>query len=160
MNRHIKYITCALVFMIASTIALSIAVSAQDNNASLNNITKSYAAMNNTTAGESLIGTSQKIAALDTNASNKIALNVSTVDKEPLVTAQISEMAKSAPEVAAAASSIQVAYESRRAFKLGSSVGGWDPFNPRHKEVESQRIGMPTKPMQDTEKMVFVCDIV
>lgn len=156
MNRHITYITCGLVFMIASTIA----VSAQDNNVSLNNITNNYATMNNTTAGASLIGTSQNIVALGVNGSNQIALNVSTVDKKPLGTAQISEMAKSAPEVAAAASSVQVAYESEGALKLGSSVGGWDPFNPRHKVVESHKIGMPTKPMRDTEKMVFVCDIV
>ncbi len=156
MNKHITYITCVLVFMIASIVA----VSAQDNNTSSNNITKNYTTMNNTTAGASLIGTSQNIVALGINASNKIALNVSTVDKKPFVTAQISEMAKDAPEVAAAASSVQVAYESQGALKLGSNIGGWDPFNPKHKEVESQKIGMPIKPMRDTEKMVFVCDIV
>lgn len=156
MNRHIKYITCVLVFVIASTIAAS----SQDNDALSNNIIKNYATIDNTTAGASLIGTLPKIAALDANVSNRTALNVSTVDKEPLVSAQISEMAKSAPKVAAAASSAQVAYESRGAFKLGSSVGGWDPFNPRHIKVESQKIGMPTKPMRDTEKMFFVCDIV
>jgi len=148
MNRHIKYITCVLVFVIASTIAAS----SQDNDALSNNIIKNYATIDSTTAGASLIGTLPKIAALDANVSNRTALNVSTVDKEPLVSAQISEMAKSAPKVAAAASSVQVAYESRGAFKLGCSVDGWDPFNPRHIKVESQKIGMPTKPMRDTEK--------
>lgn len=156
MNRHITYMTCVLFFMVASTIA----VSAQDSNASSNNITKNHATMNNTTAEASLIGTSQNIVALHVNASNRIALNVSTVDKKTHGTAQISEMAKDAPKVAAAASSVQVAYELKGAFKLGSSVGGWDPFNPRHKEVEIKKIGMPTKPMLYTEKMVFVCDIV
>jgi hypothetical protein len=69
-------------------------------------------------------------------------------------------MAKTAPEVAAASSSAQVAYAPEGSLKLGSGVGGWDPSSPTHKEVSSQELGMPIKPMRDTEKMFFVCDIV
>ena len=82
------------------------------------------------------------------------------MDNATIVVAPISEMAKTAPEVAAAASSVQVAYAPEGALKLGSGVGGWDPSSPTHKEVKTQELGIPIKPMRDTERMFFVCDIV
>jgi len=91
---------------------------------------------------------------------NHEALNVSAVNNTTIRVAPISEMAKKAPDVAAAASSVQVAFAPEGALKLGSTEGGWDPFNPKHIEIANITLGLPIKPMRDTEKMVFVCDIV
>ena len=91
---------------------------------------------------------------------NQMAQNLSTVNDKPLVAVPISEIAKIAPEVAAGASSAQASTELEDAYKLGSGVGGLDPFNPKHEEIESLKLGLPIKPMRDTSKLFFVCDIV
>ena len=116
-------------------------------------------ALNNTTA-IALGNTSPKKTIIVDTGLNQTSKNLSTVDNATTVVAPISEMAKTAPEVAAAASSVQVAYAPEGALKLGSGVGGWDPSSPTHKEVKTQELGIPIKPMRDTERMFFVCDIV
>jgi len=115
--------------------------------------------LNNTTAIALGNASPKKTIIVDTGL-NQTSKNLSTVDNATITVAPISEMAKTAPEVAAASSSAQVAYAPEGALKLGSGVGGWDPSNPTHKEVNTQELGMAIKPMRDTEKMFFVCDIV
>lgn len=189
MTKQIIYFACLLAMMMAVTItslaqdnnttanltANSTVLNASTNaslNSSLNasliiaptsaangNDSSTTAALNNTTAialGNEL---PNKTVVVDTGL-NQTTKNLSTVDNATIVTAPISEMAKTAPEVAAAASSVQVAYAPEGALKLGSSVGGWDPLSPAHKEIETQELGIPIKPMRDTERMFFVCDIV
>jgi hypothetical protein len=123
------------------------------------NNSSSTTALNNTTATALGNASPKKTIIVDTGL-NQTSKNLSTVDNATITVAPISEMAKTAPEVAAASSSAQVAYAPEDALKLGSGVGGWDPSSPTHKEVSSQELGMPIKPMRDTEKMFFVCDIV
>lgn len=165
MTKQIMYFACILAMMTA----VSITSLAQDNittNSTANNttlnasliITPPTAAQNGTAS--TALNNKTTVTALGDTSQNLTARNLSTVDNATIVVAPISEMAKKAPEVAAAASSIQVAYAPEGALKLGSGVGGWNPFNPMHKEVKSQELGIPIKPMRDTEKMFFVCDIV
>jgi hypothetical protein len=163
MTKQIMYFACIL----AMIITVSITSLAQDNNTTMNSTA------NNTTLNASLIATqptaaqnstalnnTTTVTALGDTSLNQTAKNLSTVNNATIVVAPISDMAKKAPEVAAAASSVQVAYAPEGALKLGSGVGGWNPFNPIHKEVQSQELSIPIKPMRDTERMFFVCDIV
>jgi hypothetical protein len=174
-----KHIAC-FAGILALIIAITITSLAQDNNTTMNstannttlnasliiappsvaqNSTASTAS-NNTTTITALGNTSPRKTVSVDKSLNQTARNLSTVNNATLVVAPITEMAKKAPEVAAAASSVQVAYAPEGALKLGSNVGGWNPFTPTHKEVESQELGTIIKPMRDTEKMFFVCDIV
>lgn len=177
MTKQIIYFVCLLAVMIAVTITSH----AQDNNTTSNltanstelngsqilgqpsvasgNNSSSTVALNNTTARALGDASPKKTIRVDT-ALNQTSQNLSTVDNTTIIAAPISDMAKKAPEVAAAASSVQVAYAPEGALKLGSGIGGWDPSNPTHREVSSQELGMAVKPMRDTEKMFFVCDIV
>ena len=116
-------------------------------------------ALNNTTAMALGNASPKKTVIVDTGM-NQTSKNLSTVDNATITVAPISDMAKTAPEVAAASSSAQVAYAPEGALKLGSGIDGWDPSSPTHKEVNTQELGMAIKPMRDTEKMFFVCDIV
>jgi hypothetical protein len=116
-------------------------------------------ALNNTTA-IALGNASPKKTVIVDKGLNQTSKNLSTVDNATITVAPISDMAKTAPEVAAASSSAQVAYAPEGALKLGSGIDGWDPSSPTHKEVNSHELGMAIKPMRDTEKMFFVCDIV
>lgn len=180
MTKHVTCFACILVMM-----AVTITSFAQDSGAAVNsaaNNTTVNSTENNTTINESqtiapasiaengtilnntTIKTLGDISAKETlsldTKENQTSRNLSTVDNATTVVAPISDMAKDAPEVAAAASSVQVAYAPEGALKLGSGVGGWNPFSPLHKEIESQKLGIPIKPMRDTERMFFVCDIV
>ena len=181
MTKHIIYFACMLAMMMAVTITSL----AQDNNTTTNLTANGTAlnaslnasliiappgvasgndgiattALNNTTA-IALGNTSPKKTVIVDTGLNQTTKNLSTVDNATIVAAPISEMAKTAPEVAAAASSVQVAYAPEGALKLGSGVGGWDPSSPTHKDVKTQELGIPIKPMRDTERMFFVCDIV
>ena len=185
MTKHIIYFACMLAMMMAVTITSL----AQDNNSTANltanstalnvslntslnasliiappsvaygNDSNATTALNNTTAIALGNASPKKTVIVDTGL-NQTTKNLSTVDNATIVAAPISEMAKTAPEVAAAASSVQVAYAPEGALKLGSGVGGWDPLSPTHREVKTQELGIPIKPMRDTERMYFVCDIV
>ena len=189
MTKYIIYFACMLAMMMAVTItslaqdnnttanltANSTALNASSNsstNASLNasliiappsvaygNNSSSTTALNNRTAIALGNASPKKTVIVDTGL-NQTSKNLSTVDNATITVAPISEMAKTAPEVAAASSSAQVAYAPEGALKLGSGIDGWDPSSPTHKEVNTQELGMAIKPMRDTEKMFFVCDIV
>jgi hypothetical protein len=101
---------------------------------------------------------SRNYAVLNTTAANQTALNLSTVNNVTLDAVSITEIAKKAPEVAAGASSIQAPTKEEGALLIGK--GGWDPLHDRHKSIEPNKIGLPIKPIRDTGKMFFVCDIV
>ena len=174
MNQKYIYLTSILVLMMAATVAVPAQeLNALENNAILNNTT-SNAEVNITTQNstpanvtypentiaESALNNASLDAASNDSTINQIAQNLSTVNDNPLVAVPISEIAKTAPEVAAGASSAQAATKLEDAYKLGSGVGGLDPFNPKHKEIESLEVGLPIKPMRDTSKLFFVCDIV
>jgi hypothetical protein len=139
MNKQFIYFASILVLATAATFAAT----AQQTNATANNTT-----LNNTTA------------ALNIGAAINTAQNLSTVNGQPVVVANISEMAGVAPLVTAGASSAQSASELAGSFKIGTGVGGSDPFNPQHVEIETLKLGIPIKSMRDTGKMFFVCDIV
>ncbi len=101
-----------------------------------------------------------EVTALNMTPINQTSLNLSTVNNRTLDIVPISEIAGVAPEVAAAAASVQVTYEQDGTMKLGSGVGGWDPFNVKHIDVESHKLDIPIKPMRDTGRMFFVCNII
>jgi adenosylcobinamide amidohydrolase len=159
----------ALASILILALAAMAAVSAQDGNVSVSNIT-----MNNTTSNEtatvnatdgaaaeqSAPATASAGAALSLDAAIKGPENLSTVNTVATTVAPISEMAGVDPLMAATASSAQVAKEPEGSFKIGEGVGGIDPFNPKHVDVEPLSLGIKTKPMRDVGKMFFVCDIV
>jgi hypothetical protein len=160
MSRSHQYLIGILLLMMAITVA----VQAQENNTSINE-TFANDTLTNATLNTSLNLTASNISfenqtALNNTVQNATALNLSTVNDKILDAVPISELAKKAPEVAATASSIQVSSQPEGALLLGPCVGGLDPFHPTHVEIESQKIGMPIKPLRDVGKMVFVCDIV
>lgn len=153
MNRLLTYVLGIL----ALTIIVSFVVSASEIdielNATNNNITSDT--LNSSTSSSTLLN--------NTNSSSEElnqSLNLSTINSKPLAQVSISKIAKSAPEVAATASSSQIAIEPVGSLKIGNAIGGWNPFNPQHIAIDATKIGLPIKPMRDTEKMFFVCDIV
>jgi hypothetical protein len=163
MNKQFIYFASILVLAMASTFA----VTAQETNGTANNATLNNTILDNVTVGianptgqNSTQANDSADAALNIGAASHTAQNLSTVNGQPVVVADISEMAGVAPLVAAGASSAQVASELAGSFKIGTGVGGSDPFNPEHVEIESLELGIPIKPMRDTGKMFFVCDIV
>ena len=151
MNKQFIYFAGILVLAMAATFA----VTAQETNATANNATLKSTILNNTTTANDSAD-----AALNIGAESHPNQNLSTVNGQPIVVADISEMAGVAPLVAAGASSAQSASEVTGSFKIGTGVGGLDPFNPEHVEIEPQKLGIPIKAMRDTGKMYFVCDIV
>ena len=101
---------------------------------------------------------SRNYAVLNTTTVNQTALNLSTVNNVALDAVSIMEIAKKAPLVAAGASSIQAPTKEEGALLIVKD--GWDPLHDRHKSIEPSKIGLPIKPIRDTGKMFFVCDIV
>ncbi|MBN1236749.1 MAG: hypothetical protein JW999_12000 [Methanotrichaceae archaeon] len=163
MNKQFIILTAILIL----AIAVSIAVTAQESNATTNNATLNNTILDNAMVGalnqteqNSTLANDSAVVAFDIGAANHAAQNLSTANGQPIVVAPISEMAGVAPLVAAGASSAQVASEPEGSFKIGNGVGGSDPFNPEHVQIESLKLGIPTKPMRDAGKMFFVCDIV
>jgi hypothetical protein len=163
MKKQSIYLAGILVLAMAATFA----VTAQESNAIANNTT-----MNNTTLDNASVGIANPTgqnstqingsadSALNIGAASNTAQNLSTVNGQPVVVADISEIAGVAPLVAAGASSAQSARELAGSFKIGTGVGGSDPFNPAHVKIEALKLGIPIKSMRDTGKMFFVCDIV
>lgn len=150
-NIHPIYLVSVLALILATS---AIALAQDPYEVTALNVTP----INSTTTV--LDNTSIHEAPLNKTAINQTALNLSTVNNRTLDIVPISEIAGVAPEVAAAAASVQMTYEQDGAIKLGSGVGGWDPFNIKHIDVESHKLDIPIKPMRDTGKMFFVCDIV
>jgi hypothetical protein len=162
-----RFIALASILVLA--LAAMAVASAQEGNVSMNNTT-----MNNTTYNETAIvnatddavaeqstpATASAGTTLNLDAENKSVENLSTVNTETATVAPISKMAGVDPLMAATASSAQVATEPEGSFKIGTGVGGIDPFNPKHVDVEPLSLGIETKPMRDVGKMFFVCDIV
>ena len=151
MNKQFIYFAGILVLAMAATFA----VTAQETNATANNATLNSTILNNTTTANDSAD-----AALNIGAESHTTQNLSTVNGQPIVVADISEMAGVAPLVTAGASSAQSASEVADSFKIGTGVGGLDPFNPEHVVIEPQKLDIPIKAMRDTGKMYFVCDIV
>jgi hypothetical protein len=163
MKRQYIYFAGILVLAMAATFA----VTAQESNAIANNTT-----LNNTTLDNASVGIANPTgpnstqiddsadAALNVGAASHTVQNLSTVNGQPIVVADISEMAGVAPLVAAGASSAQSASGIADSFKIGTGAGGLDPFNPKHVEIDPLNLGIPIKAMRDTGKMYFVCDIV
>jgi hypothetical protein len=151
MNKQFIYLAGILILAMAATFA----VTAQENNATANNATLNSTILNNTTPAND-----SEDAALNIGAASHTAQNLSTVNGQPVVVADISEMAGVAPMVTAGASSAQSASELAGSFKIGKGVGGRDPFNPEHVVIDTLKLGIPIKAMRDTGKMYFVCDIV
>ena len=168
MNKKFIYLTGILVLAMAA----SIAATAQESNATANNTTLNNTTLNNTILDNAVVSIANPTGlnptqvddsadpALNIGAESRTTQNLSTVNGQPNVVADISKMAGVAPLVAAGASSAQSASEVASSFKIGTGAGGLDPFNPKHVEIESLKLGIPIKAMRDTGKMYFVCDIV
>jgi hypothetical protein len=151
MIKSFIYLTGILILFMTAAFAAN----AQDINATQNNSTLNSTIMNNATIAAAP-------AEETMNAGEEIhdSQNLSTVNGKQTTVADISGMAGAAPLVAAGASSAQSPRNIANSFKIGTGVGGQDPFNPEHVQLESLKVGLPIKPMRDTGKMFFVCDIV
>lgn len=163
MDKELTLIFCIMSLM--ATTALAPVVLAQDNIDATVNATAN-ATVNNTTANNSslnsvdLNNTALNQTALDQAALDQTALNLSTADETASNVAPISDIAKVDPELAATASSVQVATNPEGVFKLGVGVGGRDLFDVKENGITTMELGIPIKPLRDVGKMVFVCDIV
>ena len=163
MNKQLIYLTGILVLAMAA----SLAAAAQETNAGANNTTLNNTTLDNMTAGmanplahNSTIQNDSKEEVLDIGAQSHAAQNLSTVNNKPIVVAPISEMAGVAPLVTAGASSAQAPGDREGSYKIGTGVGGSDPFNPGHLKIATLELDIATKSIRDTGKMFFVCDIV
>ncbi|OPY54539.1 MAG: hypothetical protein A4E49_00850 [Methanosaeta sp. PtaU1.Bin112] len=145
------YLAGILVLAMTATFAAN----AQDINALQNNSTSNSTIANNTT-----IAAAPAEKTMNIGEESHDSQNLSTINGKQTDVADISEMAGAAPLVAAGASSAQSPSNIASSFKIGTGVGGLDPFNPKHVQLESLKLGLPIKPMRDTGKMFFVCDIV
>lgn len=166
MIKHLIFLSSILILALAAAAGSAQEINATDDNATVNNTT-----VNSTTIDDSAAGT-QNATALDSEETGENAnlinldvaaagaRNLSTASTKSAEVAPISQMAGIAPLVAAGASSIQVARAPEDSFMIGTGVGGIDQFNPEHMEIEPLSLGIPIKPMRDTGKMFFVCDIV
>ncbi len=168
MNKQLIYLTGILVLAMAASLAAAAQeTNAGTNNTTLNNTTLNNTILDNTTAGminplahNSTTQNDSKEEVLDIGAQSHAAQNLSTVNNKPIVVAPISEMAGIAPLVTAVASSAQAAGDREGSYKIGTGVGGIDPFNPAHLEIAPLKLDIATKPIRDTGKMFFVCNIV
>jgi hypothetical protein len=155
MHKELTFVLSLMSLMAVA--AFSPIVLAQDMvNATLNNTTLcneslSNVDLNNTTSNQTV---------LDQAAMDETAMNLSTADNATLSVAPISDMAKVDPELAATASSVQVASNPEGVFKIGEGVNGRDLFELKEYDVKTMEVGIPIKPLRDVGKMVFVCDIV
>jgi hypothetical protein len=163
MNKQFIYFAGILVLAMTATFV----VTAQESNAIVNNTTLNNTTLDNATESianptgqNSTQANDSADATLNIGAVSHAAQNLSIVNGQPVVVADISEMAGVAPLVAAGASSAQSARELAGSFKIGTGAGGLDPFNPKHVEIDPLKLGIPIKSMRDTGKMFFVCDIV
>jgi cytoskeletal protein RodZ len=159
MNNHYLQV----IFILLLTIGLAISVQSQDSNQE--NRTIAEDALANSTENSSLNlsvpnFTSTNDTALNNTTQNITAQNLSTLNGEIPTAVFISEIADTAPLVAATASSAQASFQPEESVLLGPEMGGLDPFNPKHVEIEPTEIGLPIKPLRNTSDMVFVCDIV
>lgn len=145
-------------------LAASLAVPAQESSDSLNSTINNSTVQNNTTVNDTApaaaVSSGSPIPLGDNGESSGSAQNLSTVNGRQISSLPISQMAGTAPLVAAGASSAQVAGEQSSSYKIGEVAGGIDIFNPDHVEVEPLTLGIETKPIRDVGKMFFVCDIV
>lgn len=160
MNSHYLHV----IFILLLTVGPAISIQSQDGSNQENGTIADNTLANST--GNSSLNlsasnlTSANDTALNNTTQNITALNLSTLNGEIPAAVFISEMADRAPLVAATASSAQASSQPEGSVLLGPEIGGLDPFNPKHVEVEPAEIGMPIKPLRNTGDMVFVCDIV
>lgn len=164
MSKNLIFLASILILALAAAACRAQEINATVDNATLNNTNSSTiiddaAGAENATAKDSdPAGKAAGPMNLDVQAA--AAQNLSTAKSLSATVASISQMAGAAPLVAAGASSIQVARAPEDSYKIGTGVGGIDQFNPEHMEIEPLSLGIPIKPMRDTGKMFFVCDLV
>jgi hypothetical protein len=166
MSKNLIFLSSILILALAAA-----AGSAQEINATEDNATRNNTTLNSTMIDDSAAG-AENATALDSEETGENAnlmnldvagagaKNLSTASIKSATVAPISQMAGIAPLVAAGASSIQVARAPEDSYKIGTGVGGIDQVNPEHVEIEPLSLGIPIKPMRDTGKMFFVCDLV
>lgn len=166
MSKHLIFLSSILILALAAAAGSAQEINATDDNATLNNTTLNRTivedavagAENASALGQEQSGESTIPMSLDVEAAG--AKNLSTASIKSAEVAPISQMAGIAPLVAAGASSIQVADEPADSIRIGTVVNGIDNLKPDHMEIEPLSLGIPIKPMRDTGKMFFVCDIV
>jgi len=158
--------------ILAVIMAVSFVATAQDAGAAMNNSTVNNTTTNNTAIDNASAGAKSNLAQVSSAAtevtgttfnldsSGQSVQNLSTVNGKTFATASISDMAGAAPLVAAGAASAQAVTTPANSYKIGTGVGGIDPFNPKHADITPQSLDIATKPIRDTGKMFFVCDIV
>ncbi len=165
MNKELTFVLSLMSLMALATFAPAVlaqdSVNATVNNTTMNNASLSNVDLNNTTLNQTVLDQAAlDQAAMDQTAMDQTALNLSTADDATLDAAPISDMAKVDPELAATASSAQVASDPEGVFKLGEGIEGRDLFELKEYDVKTMEVGIPIKPLRDVGKMVFVCDIV
>lgn len=161
MNKQLKFLASLLIVAMAAAFAGS----GQEINATMD------ATMNNTASNSTMIeaavgaenSTAQESmnkSAINLSAVKGEVKNLSTFDNQSIKVAPISQMALAAPLVAAGASSIQTPATEEDSYKMGTVVNDLNQTISDPTEREPLSLGLPTKPVRDTGKMFFVCDLV
>lgn len=166
MSKSLIFLASILISAYAAAAVSAQEINATDDNATLNNTTLNSTIVDDAAAvsenasalGQEPSGEGAEPMSLDVEAAGEINLSTASITKESI--APISQMAGIAPLVAAGASSIQVADEPSDSIRIGAVVDGIDNLKPDHMKIEPLSLGIPIKPMRDTGKMFFVCDLV
>lgn len=166
MSKSLIFLASILISAFAAAAVSAQEINATDDNATLNNTTLNNTIVEDAAAGSENAsalgkepsGESATPMSLDIEAAGAKNLSTASVTKASVM--PISQMAGIAPLVAAGASSIQVAGEPADSIRIGTVVEGIDNIKPDHMEIEPLSLGIPIKPMRDTGKIFFVCDLI
>lgn len=166
MSKSLVFLASILISAFAAAAVSAQEINASDDNATLNNTTLNSTVVEDAPAvsenasalGKEPSGGSSVPVSLDIEADGAKNLSTASITKASVM--PISQIAGMAPLVAAGASSIQVADEPADSIRIGTVVDGVNNLKPDHLEIEPLSLGIPIKPMRDTGKMFFVCDLV
>jgi hypothetical protein len=179
MNRPLIYFTSTLLLLMAATLS----VPAQETNVALDNTSMNNTTMNNTTSNSILNLTA--INGTDLNNTNSVSAPNGTSLSEPsanetamnsaIAPQNLTSPANSSAEVKPAdnlsenaAENVQAAPAAqegtleKNSFTIGTGLQSGKVFvvNGNAKPKQTFEAGIPIKPLRDTSKMYFVCDIV
>lgn len=187
MNKQLIYFTSTLLLLMAATLSVPAQeTNVAPNNISMNNTTMNSTTMNNTTAisilnlaaiNDTDLNNTNSVAAPNGSSLSEPSANETTTNDvvaSQNLTSTANASAEVKPEenlsgnVTENSRSAQSAQESQEevmektSFAIGAGLQSDKVFvvNGNAKPKQTFEAGIPIKPLRDTSKMFFVCDIV
>ena len=184
MNKQLIYFTSTLLLLMAVTLSVPAQeTNVAQNNTSMNNTTMNSTTMNNTTANSILdlaaindtdLNNTNSVAAPNGSSLSEPSAN-ETATNDVVASQNLTSPANASAEVKPednlsgnVTENSQLAQESQEeviektSFAIGAGLQSDKVFvvNGNAKPKKTFEAGIPIKPLRDTSKMFFVCDIV